>query len=301
MRSYILVIFAALTTFLVGCGGGSSEKSRSSSSLSSALSSSNSTLSSTPSSLSNSTASSQKSSSSSSVISIGTAGIFDVNYGQFTGVYTLLEDGRFYGIHYVGGSTLAGHPHGILSPENSTSNIESITWANFIDDANKVGKYEANPKFGRSFTSNSVSFKISGGFGAFTAQTTKQKKYGNNGSKSLYHDPIPLMTFAGSYKGIVRTAGIMKPTSTPSEFVMDAEGNFTATAMDCTFNGTLTQHEETGVFDVTVGVSGSICRLSSELRGIATPLSLINDKPAIAIQLNHTSNTETAVFIVTKQ
>lgn len=179
--------------------------------------------------------------------------------------------------------------------------MDSITWANFIDDANKVGRYESNPRFGRSFTSNSVNFKISGGFGTFTAQTTKQKKYGNSSSKSLYHDPIPLMTFAGSYTGIVRTAGIMKPITIPSEFTMDAEGNFTATAMDCTFNGTFTQHKDTGVFDVTAGVSGSICRLSSELRGIATPLSLINDKPAIAIQLNHTSNTETAVFIVTKQ
>src|SRR4051812_33910577 len=50
---------------------------------------------------------------------IGTAGVFDVNYGQFSGTYTFLDNGEFYGLHFVSGTVLAGHPHGLLKKQDS--------------------------------------------------------------------------------------------------------------------------------------------------------------------------------------
>ncbi len=233
---------------------------------------------------------------------IGTVGVFDVNYGQFSGVYTFLENGDFYGLHFVSGSTLAGHPHGPLTATNSTTSMEAISWANFIDDMNQVGAQESDGKFGRTF-GTSVNVRISGSMGSFSASASKQKTYSTSDTKSLYKDPIAMSVMAGTYTGSMRTVGIDMSKQSVTGFVIDSSGNFTATAVNCKFAGKLVQHGATGIFDAQVDASGDSCHLKSPLKGIVTPLSVINNLPQLGVQLNSVSavnGLHTAVFIVTK-
>lgn len=231
---------------------------------------------------------------------IGTAGVFDVDYGQFRGVYTFLDNGQFYGLHFVSGSVLAGHPHGQLSANNSVTSMEAIAWANFIDDAGMVGAQEPNGRFGRTFQPSTLNVAISGSMGSFAASATQQKAYAPGSSKLLYSDPIPLSQAAGNYSGILRTVGIGVPQQAVSDFVIDAVGNFSVTGAGCTFTGTMARHGSTGIFDANVQTSGATCHLTASLKGIVTPLAVSNDLPQWGVQLNDASNVQTAVFIVTK-
>lgn len=234
-------------------------------------------------------------------VTIGTAGVFEVNYGQFKGVYTFLDDRSFYGIHLVGSSTLAGHPHGPLSATNSVTTRESIGWANFIDDTNMVGAQEPSGVFGRTFNPTSVDVSISGSMGTFRATASAQKPHFAGSTKTVYKDPIALSVLAGTYQGLVRTAGINQTQQSVTGFTIGATGAYTVTIADCTFTGNLVQHGVTGIFDTQVVTSGANCKLNPTLKGIVTPLSMpSNNLPQLAFQLNSADNTQTAVFIVTK-
>ena len=230
---------------------------------------------------------------------IGTAGVFDVNYSQFTGIYTFLDNGDFYGIHFVNhGIDLAGHPHGRLTAGNSISNLEAISWANFIDDAAGVGQQELAPKFGKTFNQYSIDVTISGGFGRFSTSAFGQKSY--TSGKNIYQNPIAMSVIAGSYTGVLKTVGINMQSQTANGFVIDSAGNFTVTAVDCKFSGKLVQHGTTGIFDTQVDVSGASCHLQNVLKGIVTPIALDNNLPTLGVQLNSVDNVQTAVFIIKK-
>lgn len=231
---------------------------------------------------------------------LGSAGIFDVNYGQFYGVYTLLENGQFYGLHFVGANVLAGHPRGTLSASNSTSSLDAIAWANFIDDQNRVGAQEPAGAFGRTFTETALNVRISGSMGTFTATATRQKPYGTGSQQSLYRDPMSLATLAGAYSGSMRTAGVNLPQETVSAFSITDSGTFTATAVGCAFSGSMVQHGNTGVFDVQVLTSGPACPLNPALSGVVTPLGVANSVPTLAVQLNSADQAQSAVFIISK-
>lgn len=231
----------------------------------------------------------------------GSTGVFDVNYGQFSGIYTFLDNGEFYGVHFVGGgATLAGHPRGVLGAANSVSHLEHISWANFIDDAHMVGKQEADGQFGRSFSTSELAVKIAGSMGTFSATTSVQRGYGDGSAKSLYGDPLPLATLAGTYKGIQRTVGLAQPLQNVGDFVLDAGGNFSTTVLDCTYKGKLVQHGSSGIFDVLAQVSGVHCNMNDTLKGIVTPLSYVGGVARLAVQLDSPDQTQSAVFIVTK-
>jgi hypothetical protein len=216
---------------------------------------------------------------------LGTSGIFYVRYSQFSGFYTLLEDGRFSGVHFVYGE-LAGHPYGKLSESNSSQHLEPIVWANFIDDANQVGKLEADPRFGRSFGSEGLDVTISGGFGTFSTSQFQQKSYSPDDKRSLYHNPIPLSTLAGQYTGKIRTAGIEKQMEN-IELQLNDKGELSVQAVNCTLTGQLTQYGTTGVYDINVQASGPACMLAKNLVGMVTPLSMEDNKPELAITFDN--------------
>lgn len=234
-------------------------------------------------------------------VPIGTAGVFEINYGQFKGVYTFLDDRSFYGIHLLSGGTLAGHPHGPLSAANSVATREPIGWANFIDDANMVGAQEPSGIFGRTFNPSSLEVSITGSMGTFKATATTQKAQFAGSAKTVYNDPIALGLLAGSYQGLVRTAGINQTQQNVTGFTIAATGAYTVKVVDCTFTGNLVQHGATGIFDTQVITSGANCKLNPALKGIVTPLSMpSNNLPQLAFQLNSADNAHTVVFIVTK-
>jgi hypothetical protein len=232
---------------------------------------------------------------------LGTAGIFAVSYGQFTGVYTLLDNRQFSGVHFVTGAVLAGHPHGLLSATNTFSTPDPIAWANFIDDANQYGAQEPAGVFGRTFTSTALKLSITGSMGSFTAATTEQAGYGDGTGKTLYGDPIALSVAAGTYAGVMRSVGLGQPQQAVDGFTLDASGHWSATVASCTFAGTLVQHGTTGVYDAQAATSGSGCGFVPTLVGLVTPLAWHGGKPQWAVQLDSADNTQTAVFIVTKQ
>ncbi len=232
---------------------------------------------------------------------LGTAGIFDVNYGQFRGTYAFLDDGRFYGVHFVAGSMLAGHPHGRLSAANATGAMEPIAWANFIDDERMVGAQEPHGLFGRSFGPSALAVKISGSMGTFTSTATVQKAYAAGDKRTLYGDPLPMPAVAGAYAGKVRTVGIEQPEAPVSAFAVAADGQVSATAVDCSFSGTMAPHGRTGLFDVHLQPGGAACRFSAPLNGIVVPLSVGNGTHQLAFELDTDDNRQTAVFIVDKR
>ena len=233
---------------------------------------------------------------------VGSAGIYAVDYGQFSGVYTLLDNNEFSGVHFVsGGSVLAGHPHGLLSATNSTSARDPIAWANLIDDANQWGAQELSGVFGRTFSGGALNVSITGSMGSFTATAKGQAGYDDGSGKTLYGDPIPLSVAAGTYNGGMRSVGLSKPQQGVTGLTLDAAGNLAATVGACTFTGTLVQHGTTGVYDARVGTSGSGCGFVPSLGGLATPLAYGGGKPTWALQLDSADNMQTAVFIVTKQ
>ena len=233
-------------------------------------------------------------------VALGTTGIFDVQYGQFSGVYTFLDNGEFYGLHFVNGVGLAGHPHGTLTAANSTSAMERISWANFIDDVKLVGAQESDGKFGRTFTASQLSVHISGSMGSFSANTSAQKTYGDGSSKSLYKDPIPMTIVNGTYKGVVRSVGINTPQQNVAGLTIDSIGNFTVTAVSCTFTGKLVPHGTTGVFDTQVTTSGADCHLNPALKGVVVPMAVNANLPSLAFQLDSADNLQTVVFYVSK-
>lgn len=233
---------------------------------------------------------------------IGTAGIFDVDYGQFTGVYTMLDDGRFYGMHFVsGGSVLAGHPHGPLSANNSTGSREHIAWANFIDDLHQTGRQEQAGVFGRTFHPSTLDVSITGSMGSFSATATRQKTWGSDDTHTLYNDPIPLASLAGNYSGIVRTVGIATPQQSVTGFALGADGHWSITAAGCHFEGTLAQYRSTGVYEAEATTSGDGCHFTGPLAGVLMPTSYANGVPRLGLQLDTADNAQTAVFLLNKQ
>ena len=216
-----------------------------------------------------------------------------------TGTYAFLDDGRMYGLDFYV-SALAGEPWGTLPSSNSLQSLNSIGWADFIDDQQQVGR-EVSGGFGRSFSGNGVSITIAGSPGNFQATATAQATWAPGDSRTLYGDPVALADAAGTYTGSVRTAGIQKPEAVVTAFTIDASGNITASATGCSFAGTMVQHGATGVFDLTLAASGSGCTLETTLSGVVVPLAVTNGKPEFALELNTADGAETAVFIVTKQ
>ena len=226
---------------------------------------------------------------------VGTAGIYDVDFGAFTGVYTLLDDGRFYGLHFVG-EGLAGHPFGQLSDGDTALAPEPIAWANFIDDARKVGKMETEGVFGRRFTDTEVKFVISGSMGRFADGAEGQRAWYPGAAESLYNDPID--SIAGTYSGFDRSAGVELKMEDVTDLVIDDAGHFTVGALGCALEGDLAQHGDTGVFDVVVEASG--CDLQPSLDGIVIPLSVVDGVPQLAFELNTADGTQSVVFIVSR-
>ena len=229
-------------------------------------------------------------------VAVGTAGVYDVDFGQFAGVYTLLDDGRFFGLHFLG-DTLAGQPHGQLSAANTALDKEPIAWANFVDDGRRVGTMEKAGVFGRTFTDSDLTAAISGSMGSFSAKATAQKAWAPGSVKTLYLDPIG--DVSGTYTGNLRTVGIEKQQEAVKDFVINGD-SFTVEASGCSLEGTLTPYESTGIFTLTASTSGADCLLQPTLSGIVTPLSVVDGVPQLAFQLDSADATQAAVFIVTR-
>lgn len=229
-------------------------------------------------------------------------GIFDVNYGQFSGTYVFLENGDFYGVHYVQGSDLAGHPRGNLPENNSIANTTSIAWANFIDDNLMHGAQERGPSFGRTFfTEENVDVAINGSMGSFATTSSAQKPWFSGSTSTLYFDPIPMTSLAGSYNGIMRSVGIQEPKQTVIGLIIDDAGNFLANASNCSYSGTLSPHGSSGVYDAFATAAGNECAMQASLTGVMAPIAYANELPRIALMLNSEDQEYTAVFVVTKQ
>ena len=217
---------------------------------------------------------------------VGTEGVYDLDFGQFTGVYVIV-DGEFWGLHFLG-DTLAGHPHGLLSPTNTALDREPIAWANFVDDGRRVGTMEPAGTLGRTFTEADVTVAITGSMGSFSAKATAQRAYADGAA--IFTTPRDV---DGGYSGIVRTVGIDHKQE-PVAGATITDGRFTAEAVGCTFDGALTEHA--GFFDVTVETSGADCLLQPALAGIVVPL----DDETVAVELDSADGTQSAVFILSR-
>ncbi len=232
---------------------------------------------------------------------LGTAGIFNVNYGQFSGVYTILDNRQFSGVHLVSGVGLAGHPHGMLSAANSVSARDPIAWANFIDDLHQYGTQEPAGVFGRTFSSTALDVSITGSMGSFAATVTEQAGYGDGSGRTLYGDPIALSAAAGTYAGYMRSVGLSQSRQPVGGLTLDATGHWSVSVGSCTFTGTLVQHGATGVYDAQAATSGAGCAFVPTLSGLMTPMAWNAGKPQWALQLDSADDAQTAVFIVIQQ
>lgn len=227
-----------------------------------------------------------------------TAGIFAVNYGQFSGVYTFLDGDRFSGVHFVSGFGLVGHPRATLAPTNSISARDPISWANFVDDQSELGAQESHGVFGRSFDGAGVDVSITGSMGSFSARASGQLLYADGSGKTLYDNPIALSVAARAYIGYVRTVGIGQTRQVLTRATIAAGGQIDLAVSDCAYSGTLAQHGSTGVYDAQVNASGAGCKFSGALTGILTPLGFDGTQADWALELDTADNAQTAVFIL---
>ena len=230
---------------------------------------------------------------------LGRAGVYDVNFGPFTGIYTFLDDGEFYGLHFIR-EDLLGHPRGILPATNSTTELSNISWANFVDDAARVGVQESAAVFGRTFDSRLSITIRSASMGPLSGSATQQKPYAEGLTRTLYNDPIALTALAGGYQGYARTVGIQKPREQVDTMAIDAAGAVTASVGDCTLNGRLVQYKATGIYRLDAAMNGANCKFSPVLKGIVTPIAVRTGVPTLAIQVNSADRPETLVMIMTK-
>ncbi|MES2296138.1 MAG: hypothetical protein V4582_03810 [Pseudomonadota bacterium] len=111
---------------------------------------------------------------------------------------------------------------------------------------------------------------------------------------------MPLSTLAGGYSGKTRTAGFNRQLALVSDFRIGADGAFSATAADCAFAGTKTQHGTTGIYEPQGRTSDSKCSWSGQLVGIVTPIAVNEGKATLGFQLNSPDATHTAVFVVSR-
>ncbi len=153
---------------------------------------------------------------------------------------------------------------------------------------------ETKGVFGRRFTDSEVKFVISGSMGRFADGAESQRPWYPGSAESLYNDPID--SIAGSYAGFVRSAGLDLTMEDVTGLVIDDAGHFTVSALSCELEGDLTQHGNTGVFDVVATASG--CDLQSDIEGIVVPLSVVDGVPQLAFELNTVDATQSVVFIV---
>lgn len=231
---------------------------------------------------------------------VGNAGVYLLDYGQFTGIYTLLEDGTFSGVHFVNdGNTVAGHPHGKLSPANSIDALEPIGWANFIDYPEEFGAQEANARFGRTFTENALEVRISRSTFAVEAGANRQLTYSKTDLRPLYGTPLTLDEIAGGYTGLLCTVGVHSPQLLVDDFEIGEDAGVRSTVGDCEFTGTLRPRGSTGIFDIEMSTAGANCGFTNPLSGIVTPFGIVDGRGELAFQLDN--STQTAVFTVTKR
>jgi hypothetical protein len=232
--------------------------------------------------------------------SAGPTGVYDLHY-VFDGIYAFLDNGEFYGLHMIGG-TAVGHPRGKLSATNSVATPDPVYWANFIDDAAKVGDQEIHPTFGRDLSAGTLTANLISPMGNFTATASGQRGYGDGSGKTLYDNPLGLDVLAGSYTGYLRTVGQNHTLENLTSLTIDASGKLTATGSGsgCTFSGRLTQYKNSGVYKLNAAVSGQVCLLSN-LKGIVLPLSYVDKRPQIAVELDSDDQRQSAVMVAVKQ
>ncbi|MGX5203218.1 hypothetical protein [Aliikangiella sp. IMCC44632] len=224
-------------------------------------------------------------------------GIYDVDYGQFQGTYAFLDNGDFYGVHYVD-AELAGHPRGNLPQDNSFENKTPIAWANFID-YQQVGQQEPNAIFGKTgHTEGGLKVAIRGTFGEFVATTHGQRAWASGSEKSLYFDPALLSDISGDYTGILRTVGIQESITDVNSLTIDPAGNFSVTVNTCTYTGTLTQYADKGVYQAFATASGNECEMTSALAGLLMPSQITAERITLILMLNSSDQEDTAVFLV---
>ncbi|MGZ3183607.1 MAG: hypothetical protein ACXU8N_14315 [Telluria sp.] len=227
------------------------------------------------------------------------AGIYDVNYSSFRGLYTLLDDGRFSGIHYAGDFDILGHPHAQLNADNSLARPQDIPWANFQDTSyGTIGHQETNTAFGRELQGDLLQFYIRGSMGGYTAASDMQRPWGDGSSHTLYFDPLPLTVLAGTYSGRSRAVGINMIGQDISDFVIAADGSFSVTSGACRLAGTLRQYKNTGVYDANAVASGAGCGFTAPLSGLLTPISYDGHVPRLGLQLDTPDNQQSTVYVV---
>jgi hypothetical protein len=100
----------------------------------------------------------------------------------------------------------------------------------------------------------------------------------------------------GSYSGAVRTVGI-EHKQEPVTGASIEGGAFAATAVGCSFDGTLTERGTTGIFTIVVTTSGEACLLQPELSGIVVALG----DSSIAVELDTTDAAQSAVFVLNRE
>lgn len=222
-------------------------------------------------------------------------GIYDVDFGQFKGVYTFLEDGRFSAMHIANG--ILGHPYGTLAANSSIDDLKPITWVNYV--VVQFGHEELGAYFGRSLKDGVLSLKIgSAAMGALTATVKEQKTWGPNSSKTLYIDPIPFDSLAGNYLGDSVSMGANTEPQFVQDFVLDKQGSYRFSWASCSFQGILKQHGNTGVFDATVTPSGNNCKYKGILSGIAIPLSFVDNKAVLSFQLDSPDRLQSLALLI---
>jgi hypothetical protein len=235
-------------------------------------------------------------------LQVRSAGIYDLRFGSFWGVYIFLDNGQFYGIHFVNPlqPALVGHPRGQLSSKNSNGTPEPIAWANFAGDSKGIGSQHANTLFGRTVGADLLEVTIDLFGRSAYATADHQKSYSSDPAKSLYADTLPFSALTGTYKGYMRTVGFEHMEESIPEVTIHADGTFSTVGAHCKFQGKMVRRGATAVFDAQAEASGDDCFGRGQMTGIVTPLDVKNGVAELAFLLNSLDQQRPAVLLATR-
>ncbi|MBS0212833.1 MAG: hypothetical protein JSR26_06620 [Proteobacteria bacterium] len=233
----------------------------------------------------------------------GPQGVFDLPNATFDSVVTILDSGEVYGMDLIGGR-VAGFFHGTLKAVGTKITSKNLVEYNALDGgyiqvASLSAVFMTPSNSTQSNTDPSLKVSLTFPFGTFDSRSNGQKPYATGESKQIYVRPVAVASLAGSYDGELSTVGTtMKLYNPISTLALSNNGAFTATAQDCKFEGTLTQHRNKGVFDVTAHVTGADCAIAGSMKGLMTPVTLSPTNKTLGFQLLSADARKSAMLYV---
>ena len=208
-----------------------------------------------------------------------TGGIFDETGNGFHNFTTILENGEYFAQENI----VSGQWHGIIHGKYTGNDAAFTNAAEVIYDGYLNGGtgQRQDGGYGHGSYDGTTLHRTQNVSAAEVYQFVGTRmKYSSTDAKTLYDNPVPLASLAGTYSGNLTSVQVKVGGAYPNKasgynfagLTIAADGTFSVAFPGCTYSGTLTPHGSKGVFDLTVTLPAG-CDSAGTMHGIVTPLA----------------------------